>query len=141
MRLEIVEADGSFAVEGMLELYFGDNQTPIKITVEDLFNKLSKPDTEVSQAVKDDFDKVWKVYKRHDNKAKALKAWCRLKPKDRTAVIERVAAFVRAHPDVIYRPMLSTFLNARRWEDELPADKLVQSSPNKPWAQPNTWGR
>jgi hypothetical protein len=97
-----------------------------------------KKELEKLQPLKSDdgFNEFWELYKRKDNKSKALKSWKRLKSKDKVAIMANVKLFVLAHPDVKYRPMAVTYLNGRRWEDELPNVKQVEQPS---WASRNTW--
>ena len=82
------------------------------------------------------FEEFWALYKRKDNKAKAKTTWKRLSKKDKDAIMSTVKLFVLAHPDVKYRPMAVTYLNGRRWEDELPN---VKQLPEPSWAARNDW--
>jgi hypothetical protein len=62
----------------------------------------------------------------------------RLNANDRAAIIENVEFFVKAHPDPKFRCHPSSYINGRRWEDELPTH-IKAESVKKNWAQPNTW--
>ncbi len=69
------------------------------------------------------FQKFWEFYPRGENRQRAVKAWDKLKPDD--ALIDTMAwALVRQKrsPDWqrgIGIPHASTWLNGRRWEDEI----------------------
>lgn len=64
------------------------------------------------------FYDLWEAYQRKDNKLMAERAWVKLKPAEQCLAFQRAPAFVRAHPDKRYRPMLSTYLNQKRFLDE-----------------------
>lgn len=84
-----------------------------------------------------EFEVFWEKYGKKVGRTPALKKWKRLKKADRTAILTSVDAFVQATPDVQYRPHPLTYLNQRRWEDELP-----NAPKKKPTTQPsfvNTW--
>ena len=76
----------------------------------------------------DGFDLFWQEYPRKAAKAAALKAWQKLNPSPE--LVERILAHVRDHkrsPDWIkdggqFVPHPATFLNGRRWEDDIPPD-------------------
>lgn len=76
----------------------------------------------------DGFALFWEEYPRKAAKAAALKAWQKLNPSP--DLVERILAHVRDHkrsPDWIkdggqFVPHPSTFLNGRRWEDDIPPD-------------------
>ena len=83
------------------------------------------------------FQKFWEFYPRGENRQRAVKAWDKLKPDD--ALIDTMArALVRqkASPDWqrgIGIPHASTWLNGRRWEDE-----IGREAPDAP-PEKNTW--
>ena len=76
----------------------------------------------------DGFALFWQEYPRKAAKAAALKAWQKLNPPP--DLVERILAHVRDHkmsPDWIkdggqFVPHPATFLNGRRWEDDIPPD-------------------
>ena len=74
----------------------------------------------------DGFDVFWKVYARHTAKETAVKAWKKLNPpkelqeKIVTAVKDYAASPQWKKDNGQYIPHPATFLNQRRWEDEVP---------------------
>lgn len=76
----------------------------------------------------DGFTLFWQEYPRKAAKAAALKAWQKLNPSPE--LVERILAHVRDHKrsqDWIkdggqFVPHPATFLNGRRWEDDIPPD-------------------
>lgn len=70
----------------------------------------------------DSFLQFWKAYPRKQNKAKALLAWKRIKP-DAALLSEILASIGRLSESEQWRggfiPHPTTFLNGRRWEDEI----------------------
>ena len=74
----------------------------------------------------DGFDVFWKVYPRHTAKETAVKAWKKLNPpkelqeKIVTAVKDYAASPQWKKDNGQYIPHPATFLNQRRWEDEVP---------------------
>ena len=76
----------------------------------------------------DGFALFWHEYPRKAAKAAALKAWQKLNPSPE--LVERILAHVREHKrsqDWIkdggqFVPHPATFLNGRRWEDDIPPD-------------------
>jgi len=69
------------------------------------------------------WEQFWKMYPRKTNKQAAQKAWDKLSDVDKTSALERLVGHVdhwevnATQPQFI--PHASTWLNARRWEDEL----------------------
>lgn len=83
----------------------------------------------------DRFAGLWDYYPRHTSKQAAVKAWDRLKPSDELiAVIGKALRRQKAWDEWkrgVGIPYLSTYLNQRRWEDDLrdpalPADEPAQ---------------
>lgn len=76
----------------------------------------------------DGFALFWQEYPRKAAKAAAMKAWQKLNPSPE--LVERILAHVRDHKrsqDWIkdggqFVPYPATFLNGRRWEDDIPPD-------------------
>ena len=76
----------------------------------------------------DGFALFWQEYPRKAAKAAALKAWQKLNPSP--DLVERILDHVRDHkrsPDWLkdggqFVPHPATFLNGRRWEDDIPPD-------------------
>ena len=71
------------------------------------------------------FDSFWQLYPRKEGKAIALKAWKKLKADNGLfQTIDKALQLQRASPQWVkdggkYIPHASTWLNGRRWEDEL----------------------
>lgn len=91
-------------------------------------NKNNTNITPCSPPKGDDFGflEFWKAYPRHTARATAYKAWLRIKPKPELR--EKILASLEQHKQLEqwqrdngqYIPHASTWLNQRRWEDELP---------------------
>lgn len=72
----------------------------------------------------DEFECFWKAYPNGKGKAAASKAWGRLSPENRSQALENVRHRAAHDPDWTrdggqFVPMASTYLNGRRWEDEI----------------------
>ena len=80
------------------------------------------------------FDEFWKLYPRKESKAAAKKAWLKLKPDQ--ALFDQIANALEYRSQTKewlaesgrYIPHPATWLNGRRWEDELTDDKFSQSA-------------
>lgn len=72
------------------------------------------------------FDDFWSAYPRKADKAKALKAWNKIKPDDRLVgcMLRSLMAWAKSEQwkkdGGQYIPLATTWLNGARWEDELP---------------------
>lgn len=86
------------------------------------------------------FERFWKAYPRHLNKDRAQRAWKKLKPD--MALCKVMAAALAAqkaseawtHEDGKYIPHAATWLNGRRWEDEVAVDSKPPAAPKAPRA-------
>jgi hypothetical protein len=70
------------------------------------------------------FAAFWQAYPRKTNKKNAERAWRRLKQRDRedaTAALEEHKRILWTGKDQQFIPHAATWLNGRRWEDELPS--------------------
>lgn len=65
------------------------------------------------------FGQFWNLYDKKIGKMMALVAWKKLSDDDISAVLNVVENYVRSTPEKRYRPHASTFLNQRRWEDDI----------------------
>jgi hypothetical protein len=78
------------------------------------------------------FAHFWAVYPKRRDKARAKKAWTKLNPSPElvnnivTHVVASAASPDWRKDDGQYVPLPSTYLNGRRWEDEL---KVATSQP------------
>lgn len=88
------------------------------------------------------FEGFWKYYPRGDAKQRAIAAWDKLQPSDE--LIDTIArALTRQKATDEWKrgvgiPYASTYLNERRWEDEVPASPAPPDEPEKEefgWAQ------
>ncbi|MCA1596113.1 MAG: hypothetical protein LC772_06780 [Chloroflexi bacterium] len=97
-------------------------------------------------AAPDGFEELWDAYPRHDAKAKAQQAWRKLAPSEhlRERILERVRLLCTMPDWTDHRyshdgrdcvPYLATWLNGRRWEDELPPGRQPRP-PGRPPATP-----
>ena len=83
--------------------------------------------------VRADFDHLWKLYGKRGVKSLSKKSWERLTLKQRRAVMEFIPSYIENHKQankIDFLPHLSTFINQRRWEDELPYPTLTTTKPN-----------
>lgn len=75
-----------------------------------------------SLPVADGFEEFYKAYPKHVGKEAAWRAWRKVKPEEATAILARVELNKLgewARKDKQYIPNPATWLNGRRWEDEI----------------------
>jgi hypothetical protein len=83
-----------------------------------------------SLPVAEGFDKFWSLYPRKKGKVEAGKAWGKIKPEEAEAVLARVelnqhGEWKGCEPRFI--PYPTTWLNGRRWEDEIEQPRKTSS--------------
>lgn len=67
-----------------------------------------------------DFEKFWNLYnKKVGDKKKIESKWIRLKQDDRDKIFKTLPLFLESIKDKQYQPYPETYLNNRRWEDEI----------------------
>lgn len=101
----------------------------------DSLNLIPDSLTPSSESQEELFDRIWKLYPRKVGKANAQKAWAKLKVDP--ALFERMAtalAVWSASPDWTkddgrFIPHPATWLNGKRWDDELPVPANVHPFP------------
>lgn len=70
-----------------------------------------------------EFDRFWKIYPRKENKGQAEKAWAKaIKLAEPDQIIEAVER-TPWNEDKQFIPHPASWLNGKRWEDELPGMK------------------
>ena len=78
----------------------------------------------------EDFDEFWKMFPKKQGKFEAQKAWSKLSLPERALVLERLPRHITKQDwqkdNGKYIPHASTWLNQRRWEDELEVDLEAQ---------------
>ena len=78
------------------------------------------------------FDTFWLAYPKKENKQKSEKAFNKLSVIDQQAATDKLSLFISSHPNwqgtPNFIPLASTFLNGRRWEDEIKTNKPNHSS-------------
>jgi len=80
------------------------------------------------------FEEFWHMWPRREAKVAAMKAWKRLNNRDRLEAMDGVKKFLGRERRFIPHP--ATYLNGRRWEDEVvqPAPQVGQGpSPELPF--------
>tara|TARA_R100000700_G_C3100095_1_gene97525 strand:- start:24 stop:650 length:627 start_codon:yes stop_codon:yes gene_type:complete len=77
-------------------------------------------ESKVNKKVNIDFSVFWDLYdKKIGDKSKCIKKWNNLKDKDRSKIMDTLPDFLKLIPDKQYQPYPMTYLNNRRWEDEI----------------------
>lgn len=70
------------------------------------------------------FEKFWNQYNKKVGDKKKIEAkWIKLKQSDRDKIFETLPLFLSGIKDKQFQPYPETYLNNRRWEDEIPEKK------------------
>lgn len=80
---------------------------------------LAQPAVERVPVEPDLFHEFWALYDKSKGKDRAIKKWASLSMKVRKTIMEALPAYVQSTPDKQYRMDPTTYLNGKRWEDEI----------------------
>jgi hypothetical protein len=71
------------------------------------------------------FDVFWNLYNKKVAKVKCEPKWNNLKDEERQKIIDTLPGFISSIRDKQYQPNPETYINQRRWEDEVENKKLI----------------
>lgn len=83
--------------------------------------------TETTNIYIDRFNEFWKAYPRKVAKPNAMKAWLKIKPDDALVktIIDAIKRQGLCDKEIQFVPHPATWLNSRRWEDEIDSVPIV----------------
>lgn len=97
---------------------------------------INKQETINKEQINIPFKEFWNLYdKKVGDKKACEKKWSSLTDQQRIKIIETIPAFKATKTDKKFIPYPATYLNQRRWEDEITEDKPQQ--PTKYYASPD----
>jgi len=79
----------------------------------------------VKEKDKEGFDEFWGLYPRKINKKDSEQKWIKLKDEERIKIIETLPAWLKQFSDPQFIPHPTTYINQRRWEDEIQQPKAI----------------
>jgi len=98
-----------------------------------------------SSAMSDEFDKFWNSYPRRVGKKTAKASWSKLKPEDKADAMGKLPAFLSSEDWTKdggqFVPHPATWLNGRRWEDEIAPQSPKAQANGKPLTAEQRWGQ
>ncbi len=72
-----------------------------------------------AESDRQEFERFYNLYDKKVSKDDAIKAWKKLKRSDIEAIFANVQAYVASTPEKQYRPNPASYLNGRKWLDEI----------------------
>ena len=95
------------------------------------FEKPKKADSvSVSDSVNDNdiniFNDLWNLYNKKLNKEESVNAFKKIKSSEYEVIKNHIPNFVKQFQDKKYQPYFSTYLNKKRWQDEVDTKQPVQ---------------
>ena len=95
------------------------------------FEKPKKADSvSVSDSVNDNdiniFNDLWNLYNKKLNKEESVNAFKKIKSSEYEVIKNHIPNFVKTFKDKQYQPYFSTYLNKKRWQDEVETKQPVQ---------------
>lgn len=89
-----------------------------------------------------DFSKFWNLYdKKVGDKSKCEKKWVALTDTDRQKIIDTLPLFKSSIRDKQYQPHPETYLNQKRWNDEIIVNPVVKAIVPEDAYDREGWGR
>ena len=85
------------------------------------------------------FELFWNLYDKKEQKDSCLTKWNKLDFETQTKIIEILPTFVAWKSDKKYRPNPQTFLNQKRWLDEIPTQNIIPKYISQIPAEENEW--
>lgn len=81
----------------------------------------------IGQQLVDSFERFWHEYPKKQSKTGAFKSWMRIKPTsaDMVKIIQHLDVMCKqewTRDNMKFIPMATTYINNRRWNDEMPED-------------------
>jgi len=113
---------------------YGERLPDISKTINETscLNEKSKEEKEKSCAKKEkineDFEKWWNTYGKKVGRHPASLKWNKLKDEERQKCLDSVSGFVKSNPDKQYRPNPATYLNQKRFLDEILTENKVNNA-------------
>lgn len=74
----------------------------------------------------DFFNEVWNLYNKKLNKDESLSAFKKIKPSEYEIIKTHIPNFVKSFKDKQFQPYFSTYLNKKRWQDEVETKQPIQ---------------
>ena len=74
----------------------------------------------------DFFNEVWNLYNKKLNKEESVNAFKKIKSSEYEVIKNHIPNFVKTFKDKQYQPYFSTYLNKKRWQDEVDTKQPVQ---------------
>ena len=74
----------------------------------------------------DFFNEVWELYNKKLNKEESFKAFKKIKSTEYELIKNHIPNFVKQFKDKQFQPYFSTYLNKKRWQDEVETKQPVQ---------------
>ena len=116
---------------GQIVEHSTNNRRPIVNTVKTSKVKISKDKLKESGQIQEQFDQLWIRYPKKVKKARCLRVFKGLSKPKREACIKGVKKYIEYWQlngtSLSHVPMLSSFINDARWEDELDMSKSQES--------------
>lgn len=107
---------------------FDDNPTNDKQVLKQVLKqmiKLYRNRNENETKLNIEFETFWNMYsKKEGDKKSCISKWNKLKDEERQKIIDTLPNFLSSIRDKQYQPYPTSYLNQRRWEDEIKSTKL-----------------
>jgi hypothetical protein len=90
-----------------------------KSYVNHMENENENEDVIKNKDIQDEFNEIWELYNKKVNKQSSYKAFKKIKKTEYPIIKQHIVKFVKTQENKQFQPHLSTYLNGKRWEDEI----------------------
>ena len=105
------------------------NRSLSKKNISKTYDKRMENENEnINNSINVAFLEFWNLYNKKIAKVKCEKKWNKLKDKEREEIIRTLPNFLKTINDKQFQPYPETYLNQRRWEDEIETDDEFNKS-------------
>jgi len=101
------------------------NRSLSKKNISKTYDKRMENENEnINNSINVAFFEFWNLYNKKIAKVKCEKKWNKLKDKEREEIMNTLPNFLKTINDKQFQPYPETYLNQRRWEDEIEDDEF-----------------
>jgi len=101
------------------------NRSLSKKNIRETYDKRMENENEnINNSINVAFFEFWNLYNKKIAKVKCEKKWNKLKDKEREEIMNTLPNFLKTINDKQFQPYPETYLNQRRWEDEIENDEF-----------------
>lgn len=108
----VLSDEQTYQISDLLNI--GESENPY-------INKVSKEESNnlTKETINNTFEEFWNLYDKKVSKESAVKAFKKISQKDYDNIRNNIPIFVKQFSDKQFQPHFATYLNGKRWQDEI----------------------